>query len=59
MRRLKRLVADEGSQAAAARALGVHRSHVLRMLRGEVGAGPRILKRLGLERVTEYREVVR
>ncbi len=50
------VVADEGSQAAAARRIGVSPSFLGEVLRGTREPGPTILKFLGIERQTIYRK---
>lgn len=54
---LRRIVAFHGTQVAAAAALGVSMSDFNRVIRGNEAPGPKLLKALGLKRVTFYEEV--
>ena len=51
---LRLLITAFGSQAGAARVLGVHRSHVTRLLQGKVEFGPKLADKLGFRRVVTY-----
>lgn len=54
---LKRRIAVNGSQASAARALKVSRSHVSHILAGRKEIGPELAKRLGFRRIVSYEAV--
>jgi len=43
------------TQAAVARELGISPAHLSDLLRGNRSPGPKVLKKLGIERVVEYR----
>ena len=51
---LRAEVARRGTQSAVAQWLGVSRAHVSDMLAGKRTPGPRILAKLGLEKVVRY-----
>ena len=46
-----------GSQKAAAAALGISAQYLTDILNGRREPGPKMLKALGLERISSYREV--
>ena len=52
----KSYVETAGSQASAARQLGVSAQHVADILRGRREPGPRVLDALGIERTIEFRQ---
>ena len=51
---LRAEVTRRGTQAAVARWLGVSAAHVSDMLAGKRTPGPRVLAKLGLEKVVRY-----
>ena len=53
--RITRLIAETGSQRAAAAALGISQAHLSDILRGYRRPGPKTLEALGLEEFTGYR----
>ena len=57
-RRLRAFVESHRTQRAAARALGVTDVHLCRILAGDRGFSNRILRKLGLRRVTIVSERV-
>ncbi len=57
LRELRALIATHGSQLSVARELGVSAAYLNDILQGRRAAGPKVLKKLGLKRVTRY-EVV-
>lgn len=52
--RLAALVAQHGSQRAAAATLGISQSHLFDLLSGRRKPGPKTLKSLGLEETVTY-----
>ena len=51
------LIAHRGTQAAAAKELGVCPVYLNDMLRGKCGLGPKLVKQLGWQPVTVYKKV--
>ncbi len=54
LRLVKRRIAASASDAEAARSLGVSRQYLCDYLKGRKGAGPRILRKLGIRREVQY-----
>lgn len=57
--RMLMMIAEMGSQRAAALALGISQAHLSDILRGHRNPGPKTLAALGLEEVTGYRPAAR
>jgi len=54
---LKRVIATEGSQSAAARRLSITPQYMSDLLRNRRQPGPALLRRLGLRKIVTYEEM--
>jgi len=57
MQRLRGQIAEAGSESAWAEIHGLSQAYVNYVMRGVAKPGPRILKALGLKKVTSYEKV--